>query len=222
MKKLSGAEQFVYALAISSVISGLLYIIGALFYSAGSFWFLNWNLLLSWLPLLFALLLINFIKHKPWISWQAGWFTFLWLVFLPNSFYIISDFVHLRGLESSSELFLVVLLFSFAFNGLILGFTSLYLVHKELAKRLKPQLVYAIVTATLLACSFAVYLGRFLRWSTWDIVGNPIGIIYDVSDRFINPSAYGQTFQTTILFFILLASMYFVLWNMLKAARAHK
>lgn len=210
------------ALALSSAISVGLYAFGLLFYHAGEFWFLNWNLLLAWLPVLFMLLLNRYLDSNRWITWQGIFISALWLAFLPNTFYLISDLVHLNYITTTNLLYFVVLLFSFSFNGLILGYISLYMFHEQLRKRVSRRMATGWVVTILLLCSFAIYLGRYLRWSTWDIVLHPVGVVFDVSDRFVNPSSYGQTFQVTLWFFILLLSMYFVLRQMVKAIREER
>lgn len=65
---------------------------------------------------------------------------------------------------------------------------------------------------TLLICSFAIYVGRDLRWNSWDILTNPGGLLFDVSDRLLHPAAYPQMLVTVIAFFALLASMYSLVW----------
>jgi len=222
MKQVAGGNRLVKALAVSSLSSVLLYLISARYYDAEPFWFLNWNLVLAWLPLVFALLLVRYLKTNPWISWSGALLTLLWLSFLPNSFYLITDLIHLGYADPSQRLYYVIMLFSFAFNGLILGFLSLYLLHRELLKRLSRVTAHSWVGLVLLLCSFAVYLGRYLRWNTWDVLLNPAGVLFDVSDRIINPIAYGQTFQVTTLFFILLSSMYFTLWHLAQAMQQDK
>ena len=207
------------ALYVSSLASVFLYVISARYYGAAPFWFLNWNLVLAWLPLGFALLLMRHLKSKSWVSWQGIGLTLLWLAFLPNSFYLISDLIHLDYADPTQTFYYVIMMFSFSFTGLLLGFTSLYLVHGELLKRLKQRATHLWIGGVLLLCSFAVYLGRYLRWNTWDIILHPVGVVFDVSDRIINPVAYGQTFQVTVLFFILLVSMYFTLWQIAAAVR---
>lgn len=212
MKAFWQAHRLVLALFASSLMSILLYGIGVIWYGASPFWFLNWNLLLAWLPLLFAGLLVKYLRANPWVSWKGAVLTLFWLGFLPNSFYLISDIMHLTY-PDSNILYYVVLLFLFSWNGLILGFLSLYMLHKELLKRLRRSTAHSWVAVVILLCSFAIYLGSYLRWSTWDIVINPAGILFDVSDRLINPVAYGQTFQITGLFFMLLGTLYFTVWE---------
>jgi uncharacterized membrane protein len=99
---------------------------------------------------------------------------------------------------------------------------SVYLVHKEMLKRLEPAVAHTLVAAVLLACSFAIYLGRSLRWNTWDVLINPAGILFDVSDRFINPAAHPQSLVTTTTFFMLLASMYYVIYELVNVIRTSK
>lgn len=215
----SREKAYATALLGSSIISVALYLVGARFYGAGPLWFLNWNLLLAWIPLLASTTLVHYLKQKPWVSWYGLLLTIVWMAFIPNSFYMITDLVHLNYYESNSALFYVVILFSFALNGLILGYTSLYQIHRQLIKRLGAKAAHYYVATVLLLCSFAIYLGRYLRWSTWDIVANPAGLLFDVSDRIINPVAHGQTFQITALVFVLLGSFYVLAWKMLRVIR---
>lgn len=223
MKKVAGSNRLVNALLASSLLSVALYLIGTVRYDSTDFWFLNWNLFLAWLPLLLVLCLVKYLKENQWLSWQGILLTLLWLSFLPNSFYLISDLMHLNSLYIADPLYFAVMIFSFSFNGLVLGFTSMYLIHRQLLKRLKPpRLAHGCIAFVLLLCSFAIYLGRYMRWNTWDIILNPAGVVFDVSDRIINPVAHGQTFQVTALFFVLLGSMYWVLWEIVAALQQKK
>jgi len=207
-----GQRNLFLALLASSLATLALFMIRV---EAGGTWrylFMAWNLFLAWLPLIFAWQLYRCLKRRSWFSWQAILLTFLWLGFLPNSFYILSDFIHLSPTGEVGLLYDVVVLTAFAFNGLVLGFASLYFVHRELIRRMPRQYAHLVVAAILLLCSFAIYLGRYLRWNTWDILVNPASILFDVSDRVISPAAYPRTFSTTASFFVLLSMMYVVGW----------
>jgi uncharacterized membrane protein len=206
-----------WALLLSSTASATLFLIRV---ASGGTWrylFMLWNLILAWLPLAFAWWLVRRLKKGRWWSWQGLLLTALWLGFLPNSFYIVSDFIHLRATGEVGLLYDVVVLSAFVFNGLVLGFISICLVHLELLKRIRARYAHSLIVLVLLLCSFAIYLGRYLRWNTWDILVNPAGILFDVSDRFINPAAYPRTFSTTASFFVLLGMMYLVGWHAVKA-----
>lgn len=222
IKRSSANSPVIRALLLSSLSSVFIYLIGYFFYDDTDFWFLNWNLLLAWLPLLFAWLLTRHLRSNAWLTWPALIYTGLWLGFLPNSFYIASDLVHLRLASSSISLFYVVMVLSFTLSGLLVGYTSLYLLHKQLIKKSSELIAHSLVGVVLLLCSFAIYLGRYQRWNTWDVLINPAGILFDVSDRFINPAAHEQTFRITLLFFILLGTTYAVIWQLIHAIRPGK
>jgi uncharacterized membrane protein len=181
-----------------------------------------WNLALAWVPLALALWLENILRVKLWSSWMAMFVSLLWLGFLPNSFYVISDFVHLTETHRADIVFDVVMLSSFGLNGLILGYLSLFLVHSELRKRLNARISGVIVTIVLLLSSFAIYIGRDLRWNTWDVIVSPASLLFDVSDRIINAGAHPQLVSTTLSFFILLSSLYVVILYVVRALRQQK
>lgn len=202
------------ALVFSSLISVVLYGTRAIASGSTRYSFLIWNLFLAWIPLGLAITISRRLRRYPWSNPGTIVVTLLWLGFLPNSFYIISDFVHVHATGEISTLFDSAMITSFAFNGLILGVMSLYILHKQLVKHVSAVAGHAIVTGILLLCSFAIYLGRYLRWNTWDIIIDPAGLLFDVSDRLINPVAYPRTFSTTATFFLLLGSIYVVAWNL--------
>lgn len=145
--------------------------------------------------------------------------TALWLGFLPNSFYLVSDFIHLKDTGEVSVLFDAVLLMSFAWNGLLLGFTAVYMVHVELLKRMPKRQVVQLIAITFILCSFAIYLGRYLAWNTWDILVNPAGILFDLSERVVEPTSYPNTFTTTGLFTITLSTTYYSVCKLIDAIR---
>ena len=207
----------VKTLLFSSLVSGLLFVARATALQSMDYWYLNWNLFLAWVPLLFAYFLIRYIAKKPWLDWKAIGLTFLWLVFLPNSFYLATDFIHLLESPQSALLFDIVLILSFTFNGFLLGYITVLALHQALLRKVTPRVAHSLIAVVFLLCSFAIYLGRYLRWNTWDIISNPLGLLFDVSERFINPALHEQTFRTTGLFFVLISVFYIVLWQLRKA-----
>jgi uncharacterized membrane protein len=201
------------ALLISSLVSLGLFGYGAWRNHSLEFGYLIWNLFLAWLPLLFAVRLIKLLRHKRWSSWEGIGWSLLWLVFLPNSFYMISDFIHLWEVRRVDVLYDALMFTSFIYTGVVLGFSSLYLIHLQLKRRLGGQAAAVWIAGMLFICSAAVYVGRDLRWNSWDILVNPGGLLFDISDRLIHPSAYPQMITTIITFFVLLSSIYFMLWR---------
>jgi len=200
--------QFLQMLLVSTFASIVLFLIGAWRNHSWELAYLVWNLFLAWLPLLFAVWLVNVLRYKLWSSWEALLASFLWLLFLPNSFYMVSDFIHLGESPRVDILYDAVMFTSFIFVGVVLGLSSLYLVHQEFRKRFSIRSSTVWLGIIFLLCSFAIYLGRDLRWNSWDILTNPGGLVFDVSDRLLHPSAYRQMFVTTGTFLALISSMY--------------
>lgn len=212
LQKLTPRRQFLLSMVLAMAVSLGLYAYGVLFLDM-SFTYLPWNLFLAAVPLLFAIRLAHVLRIKRWSAWgPLGW-TLLWLVFLPNSFYMISDFIHLRLVPVDNILYAAVLFTAFIYLGVLLGFCSLILVHHELRQRTSPKAAGIWMGIILLLCSFAIYIGRDLRWNSWDLIFNPAGLLFDVSDRILRPDDYPMMFVTVISFFALLGSLYFVVWS---------
>lgn len=212
-------HRVLYALVVSNSVSLILSILRIL--DAGNFryYFLIWNLFLAWVPLGFAWLLVQRLKSTRWVSWQNITLTILWLVFLPNSFYLLSDLIHVYDTGEVSHLYDVVMFASFIFNAFFVGYLSVFLVHRELIKRLQLKAAHLLIASVFLACGFAIFLGRSLRWNSWDLAIQPAGILFDVSEGIVNPSSHPESMVTTITFFLLLASNYLVIWELVKALR---
>ncbi len=206
------------------IITGLclfFYAIRVLVSDSLELWFLNWNLVLAWVPLILSVLLIKSLKKNRWLSWQNLGLSFLWLLFLPNAFYLVTDFVHLD--ESDNLLFMLdtVLLMTYALTGLVLGWFSVFAVHRELRKRLQANTTYIILLIIFLLSSFAIYLGRNLGWNSWDLLTDPLGITLDILQRLTNPDKYSDTYSITGLLFIFITVIYWAFYSFIKAV-SHK
>lgn len=209
----SPRNQFILALVASSAVSICLYLYGAWRNHSSEYSYLIWNLFLAWLPLLFAVRLVAVLKSKLWSSWEGLATSVAWLIFLPNSFYMISDFIHLQEVQRVDILYDALMFTSFIYTGVVLGFSSLYLIHLQLRRRLDVSQAAFWTGVTLLICSTAIYVGRDLRWNSWDVFTNPGGLLFDISERLQHPGAYPQMLVTIITFFVLLSSMYAIMWS---------
>ncbi len=205
--------QFIIALGIASLASTGLFAYGAWRDQSMVHVYFLWNLTLAWLPLLLAIRLAVVLRHKLWSSWEGLATSFLWVIFLPNSFYMISDFIHLREVPRGDILYDAVMFTAFISTGVILGFSSLYLIHLRLSKRFGSRAAAIWIAATLLMCSIAIYIGRDLHWNSWDILTNPGGLLFDIADRVQHPSAYPEMLLTIVSFSVLLAGFYNLLWR---------
>jgi uncharacterized membrane protein len=218
-RQFSPRERISLSLIGLTGVSVLLFVAGAVDNHNLEFGYLLWNLFLAWTPLIFVLLLLHSLRSHRWSDWLTMALTFVWVLMLPNSFYMISDFVHVQDVAREDLLYDVVMFTSFIFTGVLLGFSSLLMVHVELRKRFSKRAAYSFVAAILFLCSFAIYLGRDLRWNSWDVITNPAGILFDVSDHLIHPLQSGDMYLTTISFFVLLGSLYVAGWHIADAAR---
>jgi len=221
MTKSSGSalRQFVRAMLGLSALSIGLFGLGVVRGNGWGDWYLIWNLFLAWLPLVFAYILTAQLRRKEWSSWTGIGLTLAWLLFVPNSFYIVSDLIHLHDMARQSVLFDSLTFTLFVLNGLLLGYASLYLIQQQMTKRGAGRRQTDLFAAsTLLLCSFAIYLGRDLRWNSWDVLVNPAGLIFDISERLIDPLDHPDVFTTTAVFFVFLMGLYWVLSRLSEVA----
>lgn len=89
----------------------------------------------------------------------------------------------------------------------------------QLRQRLTKVQADGLVGIVLLLCSFAIYLGRYLRWNSWDVLINPAGLVFDVTEPFVNPGSHPQAFTTTLMFMVLLSSIYIVSYQLVAVIR---
>ena len=221
--KLSGLEKrFLGAVGLISLLCIGLFVVRVAATHTSHYWFLVQNLGLAWLPLRFVWLLRDELKRRRWLSWQCLSLTLLWVVFLPNTWYVLTDFLHVQPTGEINQLYDIVMVSSLVLAGFVLGFTSLYLMHKELLKKFRVRTAHTAVLAILLLSSFAIYLGRDLRWNSWDVITNPSGLILNVSDRVVDPFGYHHAFNVTGLFFVLLTITYLAIWLLLRPLKNPK
>jgi uncharacterized membrane protein len=174
----------------------------------GYFAFLVYNLLLASLPLVFAFSFAT-IDRARWATRAAcfaGWF-----LFFPNAPYMLTDLMHLGRKPGAPLWFDLLLLLSFAFVALALGFCSLAIVQKRIAARLTPGIAWLMSVGMLFLSAFGIFLGRFLRWNSWDVVARPFALLTAIGDSMFNPAENAKTWGFTLGFGMLLTLMYMAL-----------
>lgn len=197
------------SLLLLSAAATASWLIAAYANKSHDYWYLLWNLLLAWVPFVLGFVLVQLSNRYGLRRLRTIFVGLLWLAFLPNTFYILTDFIHLQEFTRVNVMLDIVMFTLFAATGLILGFASVYMVHQELSRqaRLKRFLRF-IIPAIFLLCAFALYLGREMRWNSWDIITDTFGIVFNISDLLIHPNAHPEAFQTTALFFVFLTVSY--------------
>lgn len=173
------------------------------------FMFLIWNLFLAGIPWLISSLLILYpgLRKRIIILLIAGG---IWLLFIPNSFYIITDLFYLKYKNLAPIWYDLVLIFTFAWAGIILGFSSFKDVEDILTEKIGKKFTIILTSFLLFLISFGIYLGRFLRWNSWNIINEPKELLSDISERITNPFEHPSLWGMTILTGILLN---FIWWS---------
>jgi len=142
---------------------------------------LIWNLFLAWIPLLLALLIHALSSHFQRRFGRLAVCGIAWFLFFPNAPYLVTDLVHWKNHFPVPKWFDLLMIMSFAWTGLMLGYLSLYLM-QELVRRWKGRRwSWSFVVLVLALSSFGIYLGRFQRLNSWDVVARPMGLLSDVA-----------------------------------------
>jgi uncharacterized membrane protein len=173
------------ALMLSSVFSIFLAFARVVYTGQLMFLSLIWNLFLAFIPYALTRLLI---QRPGWVEkkWKFGLAGFAWLLFIPNSFYIITDLFHLEERAVIPLWFDLALIFSFAWNGLLMGILSVRQMEKLWQLKWQQNELLFIYPIMLLN-AFGIYIGRYLRYNSWDVVSNPFGLSEDIVYLLIHP-----------------------------------
>ena len=170
---ISRRRRAIYAaLALLSLFSVALIITRYVYSNEQLFGGLIWNLFLAWIP--FGLSIVIYDRHRA----GAGPLSLLplaglWLLFLPNAPYIVTDFKHLAPSPAVPLWVDVVVIAAPAWTGMLLGFLSLYLVQAVVRSLVGARVAWVTAVAVLGLASFGIYLGRVLRWNSWDVLTDP-------------------------------------------------
>ena len=157
--------------------------------------FLVWNLFLAVIPAVAAMVFVK--SHRTFA--RVFWFI-VWLLFLPNAPYIATDFVHLHPRPGAPLWFDIALLLSFAGTGLLLGYSSLADVHDVIAQRFGVRIGWLLALTTLILSGFGIYLGRFVRWNSWDAVTNADEVARYLLRGAADPLSHPRTIGVTLIY----------------------
>jgi len=162
--------------------------------------FLVWNLFLAWVPFFWSLWALSIHRRHPRRWWSLLLPGALWLLFFPNAPYLITDLIHLRQRAEIPLWYDIGLLMSFVWAGCFLAVASLNMMHQIVRDYVGRTWSWIIVIGMLGLCGLGIYVGRFLRWNSWDIFLYPTDVLYDIGHRLINPFNHLQAYGVTLLF----------------------
>jgi uncharacterized membrane protein len=187
-----------YPALLSSALSAAMFAGRVAVSGDDTYGFMIWNLILAWIPYLCSLWAAVVARRYPW--WGLPIPALLWLLFLPNAPYMVTDFLHLHHRPPVPVWYDSILLTSFAWTGCYLAVASLRIMQALVDNHLGQRASWAFVGVTLVLTGFGIYLGRFLDWNSWDLFTRPGGVLSDVLPRLLNPLDHPRTYGVTILF----------------------
>jgi uncharacterized membrane protein len=148
--------------------------------------FLLWNLFLAFVPYVISHRLSRNIRVME-NKWMLARWLLVWLLFIPNSFYILTDFFHLTDIRSAPQWFDLLLLLSFAWNGLVFGIVSVRQVEVILYAISGRRFSFFVVFVVMWLNAFGIYIGRFLRYNSWDVITDPFSLFTDMLSMLVSP-----------------------------------
>ncbi|MES2930535.1 MAG: DUF1361 domain-containing protein [Patescibacteria group bacterium] len=166
-----------------------------------SFVYILWNIFLAIIPFAISSILLWYVKNKKPMKILLIIGGICWLLFFPNAPYIVTDIIHVNRGYAIRALYDSFLLFSSAWAGLLLGLHSLSHIEKIIRMKYSQGKTEAMMIAILLLSSFGIYLGRFLRFNTWDVIADPLSLGHRIITIVAYPHLHGIVFAHVTLFF---------------------
>jgi uncharacterized membrane protein len=177
---------------------------------------LVWNLFLAWIPFVVALLLYDGARRGTPAATLVA-LGALWLVFLPNAPYIVTDVKWLGEYHSGSPWYDAALIATAAATGLVLGFVSLYLVQTVVGRRAGALVGWTVAWGALVLSGVGVYLGRFERWNSWEVVTEPTRIVEQLLSAALDPLAHGRPIVLSAAFAVVWCTGYALFYSTFRA-----
>jgi len=206
-----------YKIAIFALLLGAsllsVFLVGArMAYSdSGRYGGLVWNLFLAWIPFVLAYIAYALSWKRILLYFAIPVFAFLWLIFFPNAPYILTDLQHLAVESKAAPVwFDVILLVWFSWTGMLLGLVSLYMMQEIVKRTFSHWIGWVFVLIMSGMSSIGIYLGRFVRWNSWDILQEPSEVAISILGLVIDPSLrlLVFTFLFTLFFLFIYLTMY--------------
>src|SRR5215216_2505447 len=165
---------------------------------------LIWNLFLAWIPFMLA-----YFAHA--VSWRRATLyliipviAFLWLIFFPNAPYMLTDLQDLARKATDAPLWYdVIIVVWSSWTGMLLGVISLYLMQDIIIRSFGRAAGWIFVFVISGLSSFGIYIGRFVRLNSWDVLQDPAETAQEILGIVIDPSRRLAAFTLLYTFFFL-------------------
>lgn len=203
----------IFALLLAASLVSVTLVVARMAYSdSQKYRGLIWNLFLAWIPFALAYVAYALSWRRVWLFVAIPVFAVLWLAFFPNAPYILTDLQYLSRASPDAPLWYdVILLIWFSWTGMLLGLVSLYMMHEIIQRHFGRWSGWLFVIVVSGLTSTGIYVGRFLRWNSWDIIQNPSELAMDILGLVIDPSL--RLFAFTTLFTVFFIFVYLVLYS---------
>ena len=183
--------------------------------------FLVWNLFLGAIPLVASGLLERADRNREPVPVRVLW-SAIWLLFLPNAPYIVTDLIHLYPRPPIALWFDIAVMSSFAATGVVLGYASVADVHALCTRHWGRFAGWAVALSALMLAGLGVYLGRFVRWNSWDAFIHPRRIFHHVTSYSLDPSDPPRSIGVTLVYGVGLMLGYIVLRKMVPSSEGRE
>jgi uncharacterized membrane protein len=171
-----------------------------------TYFFLFWNLFLATVPWALAhAARVADARNKRWLAWAL---LVPWLLFLPNAPYVLTDFVHLHERPPVALWYDAALLATASLTGLAFAVVSLRIAHDFVRARAGELAGWSTVAVACGASGFGIWLGRFERLNSWDVVADPAAVIHDTLAVAIHPVSNTRAVVVTTVFALLFGAAY--------------
>jgi uncharacterized membrane protein len=179
---------------------------------------LIWNLFLAWIPFMLA-----YFAHA--VSWRRAslyliipFIALLWLIFFPNAPYMLTDLQDLARRATGAPLWYdVIIVVWCSWTGMLLGVISLYLMQDIIVRSFGRRAGWFFVFAISALSSFGIYIGRFVRLNSWDILQNPAETAQEILGIVIDPSRRLAAFTLLYtIFFLFIFLLFYSFSHMLR------
>jgi uncharacterized membrane protein len=212
------SNQSFYPLVLASILALIFFTMRVIYSDAWYYRNLVWNLILAWIPYIFSMTaaLMNLLLPKQW--WLIIPPSLIWLLFIPNAPYIVTDFYHLVERRPVPLWYDIGLIAIYAFTGCFLAIASLRTMQHLVQKYLGTLLSWVFAFSVLGLCGLGIYLGRFGRWNSWDLLTNTQAVLTDIALHLLNPFENPRFIGFTLMFTAILMVFYlmFVSMNPIK------
>jgi uncharacterized membrane protein len=178
----------------------------AWFTGSDNLFFLVYNLALAAIPLALGTVAIRLGKQH---SKSASLLVLMWLALFPNAPYLLTDLIHLRLRPESPFWFDWLLFVSMAGAGLLIGLVSLAQVNRYLRDRFSILTADGLIVGVVAMSAFGIYLGRFLRWNSWDIATRPGHLLSELVSMLVHPFDHPRMLAYSFGVSVILGLSYF-------------